>query len=462
MNQVPAQLKLPRQDATSAAYKYRNPTTTVNRNKDALFLLAVLLMTIFEGAARKWLFASSPMLRYSAYFSKDLVFVFAAYVGLSRGLRFDITWFLPCAVLILLPSTIGSVANSNLVGMGLSIRAYLVIPICAVLAAPLIRDFRDVERCALAVAISAVLVAGLGAYQYRLPKDHVVNRYDSGDEESHISANSGHVRATGTFSYIGGMSIMAGFSAWAGMFLILPIRGRKKWIRWVGVCALLAGLVCAAVSMSRSGLMFWAVTVMGGLLLYLRASNVLLLGLAVVALFAAFLGANPVEDLDMISSSDSLAHGLVDRIGNSDSFASRVGFVVDNFIAGITNYPFGAGIGVGQPGGAYASSGRRDIANIESEWGRVAFEVGIFGLLGVLLVRFQVGLICWRALRKTTDVHRRLILATALPFFGIMSLGWMAFNHVGSSAAWAVLTFALAAVPATERRTHAMPPGLGT
>jgi hypothetical protein len=38
-------------------------------------------------------------------------------------------------------------------------------------------------------------------------------------------------------------------------------------------------------------------------------------------------------------------------------------------------------------------------------------------------------------------------------FFGIMSLCWMAFNHVGSSSAWAVMALALAVVP-VEARLH--------
>jgi hypothetical protein len=84
-------------------------------------------------------------------------------------------------------------------------------------------------------------------------------------------------------------------------------------------------------------------------------------------------------------------------------------------------------------------------AGYESEWGRIAYEIGPAGLLGVLLLRFVTGMTCWNALRNATSDHRRLVLATALPFFGIMSLGWMAFNHVGNAAAWTVITLALAA-----------------
>jgi hypothetical protein len=281
-----------------------------------------MLLTIFEGAARKWLFQGHPPLRYAAYFSKDLVFILAAYFGLRKGLRFDISWFVVCAILVLVPSLFATMVNSNLVGMSLSIRAYLVIPLCAFLAASLIQGFRDVERCAIAVAVSAVFVAGLGAYQYRLPRTHELNRYDTGTDEGKIAFNAGHVRATGTFSYIGGMAIMSGFGAWAGMFLVFPVLGRKNWVRCLGGAALVAGLICAAVAMSRSGLMFWFVTVAGGLLLYLRASQILVGGLATIAFMLALLTANPVEDLDELSSEHSLAHGLVpDMLSTTSSSA---------------------------------------------------------------------------------------------------------------------------------------------
>jgi hypothetical protein len=205
--------------------------------------------------------------------------------------------------------------------------------------------------------------------------------------------------------------------------------------------------------MSRGGLMFWCITVAGSLLLYLRASQVLVAGLAVVAVVSALLTSRASEDLDVLNEQPSLASGLIHRIGSSDSFAERGHYVIENLIQGVVNHPFGEGLGVGQPGGMYASYGIRSSLGYESEWGRIAYEIGPAGLLGVLLMRFVAGLICWRALLQTTDVHRRLVLATAIAFFGIMSLGWMAFNHVGNSAAWAVLALALAAVPRQQQQT---------
>ena len=235
-------------------------------------IAGVLLLTILEGAARKWLFADNPPMRYAAYLSKDILFVLAAYLGLQRGRRFDLTWLGICALLILVPSALGTFENSNLVGAGLSIRAYLVVPLCAFLAVPLVRHFVDIERCAMVVALAAIPVAALGVMQYRLPPGHILNRYDADDAHS---VNVGrYVRATGTFSYIAGMTTMACLAAWSGVLLAGPAPGGRRFVRALGMAAIAAGGVCAAVSMSRGAVLGWGFVCVGAVLLYLPGEYV--------------------------------------------------------------------------------------------------------------------------------------------------------------------------------------------
>jgi hypothetical protein len=415
-------------------------------------LVMVLLLTIFEGAARKWLFEDSPTLRYAAYFSKDICFVWAAILGRRRGRRFNLSWMGLCAGLILIPSAASSFANSNAVGTILAIRAYLVVPLCAFLAVPLVRSFRDVERCALAVAFSSLLVAALGVYQYNLPASHVLNRYDSSTEKSNIVAEGGHVRSTGTFSYIAGMAVMAGLGAWAGLVLVLPYPGRSKWLRQVGVAALMAALVCALVSMSRTALVVWIAVVFGALFLYMRASQSILLVLAVAMIVASLGLTNPTEQFETGAERNSLASGMAYRIQRADTFGERFGMVTRDLKAGIAAHPLGEGLGLGQPGGY--SYEVKIPGGIEFEWGRIVFEVGVAGLVGALSFRFITALMCLRGLYTAADPARRILIAAALPFFGILSTSQMVFNHTGNTAAWVVMTTALAAVAATAGNTR--------
>lgn len=403
----------------------------------------IMICTIFEGAPRKWLFTSVPLLRYACYFSKDALFLLAAFIGARNNRDQNVSWFVLPSVLMLLPSLASTLSHSNLVGAALSLRAYLVIPVCAYYASGLVRGFRDVERCAIIVAWSAIFVAGLGAYQYQLPQTHFLNRYDAGDD-AHIVFTAGHVRAVGTFTYIGGMAIMSGFSAWAGIFLSLPSPTRTIFCRLLGIAALVSGAICAAVSMSRSGLMFWTVTAVGGFFLYYGMQDSLVRVFAVAAILWALFATNSVGEMDNMSGSkDSIVSGIAHRMENADSFGDRLSYVINNLIYGLTNHVLGEGLGLGQPGGQYAATGEMKNPGYESEWGRIAFEIGPLGLLGVLIIRFASLRRLWKEQVRCKDPQKRLILSTALPFFGIMSLGWMAFNHVGNSAAWAIFALAL-------------------
>jgi hypothetical protein len=412
-------------------------------------MVCVLLLTIFEGAARKWLFADNPAMRYASYAAKDVVFMILALVCLQRGKRFDLTWLGICAFLILVPSLPGTLQNSNFVGAMLSIRAYLIIPLCAFLAVPVVRTFVDIERCAMAVALASLPVAALGVIQYRLPPTHVLNRYDAADAP-YIASNIGLVRATGTFAYLAGMTTMSVLSAWAGIILAARLPGRKKMTRAIGVAAIVAGGICAAVSMSRGAVLGWGLTCVGALLLYVRASSALFLVLAATSAIGSLILIRPGENFENAFGMRSIVSGVAHRFTLHDTISDRLMMIANEFAVGIGEFPFGVGLGLGQPGGLHAV-GLKMERFIESEWGRIAYEVGVLGLIGALVPRFVAARLMWRGLWSTTNPTRRLVLAAALPMFCFSALGTMAFNHTGNTAAWAVAALSLpAALP--ERR----------
>jgi hypothetical protein len=415
-------------------------------------IAAVMLLTIFEGAIRKWVFASNPTMRYATYFSKDILFIYAGYLGLKRGALFDTSWMWICAALIILPSAGATLISSNPVGVLLSLRAYLLIPTSAFLAATLIQEFRNIERCAILVAISAIGVAIFSTYQYSLPQTHYLNRYANTLEGAHVAAVAGHVRATGTFAYISGMGMLAGCSSWAGTFLSLPLHGRHWWIRSLGFGGIVAGFVCAATSMSRTGVMLWGVTLLGGCLLYFRPRQIILFLLAalfVLPLISSDELDEAIEQPTRTERSDSLTSGLALRVerggGVAGSFNDRLTYVLTNLLYGLSRHPLGEGLGIGQNGGSHAIGMAGQSLGYESEWGRIAYEIGPVGLAAVLFIRFAACRRCWQSLSHATDNRTRLVAATTLPCFAIMSLGWMAFNHTGNSFAWAIMTFGLTA-----------------
>jgi hypothetical protein len=422
------------------------PALATRWDLGVFLMVCVLLLTIFEGAARKWSFADNPAMRYASYAAKDVVFMILALVCLKRGRRFDLTWLGICAILILVPSLPGTLTNSNLVGAMLSIRAYLIIPLCAFLAVPVVRTFVDIERCAMAVALASIPVAALGVIQYRLPPTHVLNRYDAADAP-YVASNIGLVRATGTFAYLAGMTTMSVLSAWAGIILVGNVPGRKRMIRFLGIAAIIAGGVCAAVSMSRGAVLGWGITCVGATLLYLRASSALFLVLAGTSALGTLILIRPGENFENAFGARSIVSGVVHRFTLHDTIGVRLMMIANEFAVGVGEFPFGVGLGLGQPGGLH-SIGLKMERFIESEWGRIAYEVGVLGLIGALVPRAVAAWLMWRGLRSTTNPTRRLVLAAALPMFCFCAFGTMAFNHTGNTAAWAVVALSLpAALP---------------
>src|SRR5207237_8027863 len=109
----------------------------------AKLLLAVILITIFEGAVRKWFIVGSPALRYLTYFLKDIVFFFAAAVGAlttTRWQRLALATVLPISALLLFLPSVANVSGANAIGVLLSFRAYIILPCGAFLAAATVRS----------------------------------------------------------------------------------------------------------------------------------------------------------------------------------------------------------------------------------------------------------------------------------------------------------------------------------
>ena len=220
-----------------ALHAQRAPTGTSSGTK---LLILVFLLTIFEGALRKWVVSGSPLLRYGIYFSKDIVFACAALVSIqdSRWTQRALMLYLPFSAATLLVPTLVNFGNIQGVGLVLSVRAYLVLPFCAFIAAGCVRSTRDINAVILAVALSTIVVAGLGVMQFFLPSSHYLNRYETGAADSgHIVEEAGHARVTGTFAFITGMGIMTGVGAWAGAYLFLSAPTKLRRLFAIGILA---------------------------------------------------------------------------------------------------------------------------------------------------------------------------------------------------------------------------------
>ncbi len=285
-------------------------------------LLLVFVLTILEGAIRKWIFPGANSLRYLAYFSKDIVFVVAGIMGMRKAgavFRDRASRVLGIGVLLILPFAVLSFSNSTPIGAILSLRAYVILPVCAYWAAGTIKSWRDVDRILAVVSILAVLVALLGLVQFRLPPGHWLNRYDA--EDAIVVAGYGHVRATGTFAYIGGMACMGVFAAWTGACLFLTGGGIR---RSLGLAAAVSGLICGLVSMSRSGVFPWLLILAIAPLCFGHRKELIYVGiLSVIGLWI-------VGGTDRDSNEEQGFYDVaLKRFDNADTTSHRIAYTVE-------------------------------------------------------------------------------------------------------------------------------------
>ncbi len=417
------------------------------------WILVVLLLTIFEGALRKWLVASIPPLRYAVYFSKDFVFVGAALAGMAQARSFGriLGILLTFSLISLSIPTLINLPHTTAVGALLSIRAYLIVPLCGFVAGGTLRSLRDVDRIAIAFGVSTLLVAALGLLQYSLPPSHLLNRYETGEETTRIIAEFKHVRATGTFAFITGMGMMTGVSGWAGIYLFLTSRG---WLgRTFAAVVLFAGLCCGLVSMHRGGIVIYMATVVGAVVLFGGKREMFYL-LLVFVIGYLFIGGGAASEE---GGEDSVEQATLRRFTERDSTSDRASYFLMNLRFGLFNHPFGEGLGRGQNGGNYAETGVASWGGgYETELGRIGFEVGPLGWVGVVSWRIVMIALLWRELRRAKEKQVRALLAATLPLFALLSINFMAFNHTGSSFAWAIAALALGVATLSHRSVPAV------
>lgn len=404
-----------------------------------LILLAFVL-TILEGAVRKWIFPGPNPLRYLAYFSKDIVFVMAGLAGRERAgalFRDRASWVLGISAFLILPFAALNFANSTPVGASLSLRAYVILPVCAYWAAGTIKSWRDVDRILTVVAVLAILVALLGLVQFRLPPGHWLNRYDL--ESTNVVQQFGHVRAVGTFSYIAGMASMANLGTCAGACLFLTGGGIR---RGLGVAGVVSGLVCSLLAMSRIGFIPCLLTLAISPLCFGRRKEMIYVGiLAVIAMWL-------VGGTDHDNAGEAGVYDVaMKRFDHADTTSDRIAYFIQDFTGGISAAPLGTGLGCGQVGGYEARGEKFNMKQYcESEFGRIVMEIGVLGFAAVLAMRVRAIWMVAAELRAHPGRRLLALCAAALPFLALSGIINLAFDHVRSSFFWAVVALVAGAI----------------
>ena len=435
--------------------KARRGVLPVATNKAWWVLLAAITMIILEGAFRKWVFPEGGLVKYLMYFSKDIIFAallfFPKRSQPSLVLKTFEKWLLPGCALLVLGAIASSMEGFNLVGAVLTARAVIILPVLAWLVVPRLMGLPLRWVIWLLIGFT-VLNFALGVVQNRLPADNILNRYSETGMDI-VAVESG-VRATGTFSYITGITILSAIGIWAG--LALMSLAKTQWQRIGAWAAFAAGFGCGLASVSRAPIVIGAAMVAGWLVCSRAGVSTLAKGL-VAAVFCVVIatgfGITPVFS--------ELGQGLLQRSeSGGDTFNERAFGQLDEMISALQSYPLGHGFGTEQIGGQYYSTGEAGFNHYESPFPRLVMETGAIGLVGYLIICAGALLALQRAKLDASAGTCGMLLATQLLFLP-MFYGSLIFDHTASAFVWMLMAAVMAAKELKPEAGGQMPEGGG-
>ena len=222
-----------------------------------------MISFFLEGAARKWLIEDGSDLMYVAYFSKDAFILIS--LLLHRKPIAGIALKYQSILMISIPLTIagcGISAVSNLQPQGaiMTVRSLVVLPVAACL---MVNNFSERRLYLVSITFICMMILNvpLAVTQFFAPSTSFINKYVGETDLIATAGYSTRVRATGTFSYIGGLGIASVISVAFGILLIQI--GRDKFSKISGFLGIICGIVTSLTTISRgtvlgvAGLLFF-------------------------------------------------------------------------------------------------------------------------------------------------------------------------------------------------------------
>ena len=375
-----------------------------------VLIWAYLVLLIFEGSLRKWIVPglSGPLL-----IIRDPVVV-AIYMAAASNRVFPQNGAMVVLGVLSAVSAIFAMVfghgNLGVMLFGLHVN-YLHVPLIWIMGSVLTR--RDLLWIGIFLMVIAIPNTTLMVEQYNAPFDAKINWGAGGEGTEQLSGTDGHIRPPGFFTFITGP---AAFYPIVAAFIIYALLGKMQLVRIVAIGAAIATALAIPVSISRSVMLgVGIVGVTGAICAVISgkiAGNVIKIGVlvAVLAIIVPSIGVFDEALGTFTKRWDDSTSDVKTDIGGRWA----LGFLeVFDFL---DSAPFfGFGIGMGTNAALGLTSGQRGYSPAESEWGRIAGELG--PVVGVIYLGFRCWLTwslwvaAWRAWRKYADSLALLILS---------------------------------------------------
>lgn len=406
-------------------------------------VFAAMLLLIFEGALRKWVF---PDAQAALYLAKDVLLI-GAYAGfaMAKGVAAPVARAQPFVVWLVLSAAYGALAMLNPALPSLTLAAvgwrsyFLYVPLLFVVP-HLFGSLEELDRALRRYALVALPVAVLGLVQFYSPIDSVLNvlvQHDPADRSTTDAFGQFYNRArvAGTFAYV------SGFGAYlmAVAFLALALLANRGW-RLSGNIALYFGLLVIVAAMFATG----SRAPVYSLVVAIAAYSVLtaLAGdLSTTAALRACFGAL-VLAAGIWAFLPEPAGAFQYRAGGAvqDTLSRVFSPVVEPLLMSEKAGFFGFGIGAAHQSAAFLTGSPypwwTNGIVAEAETSRVMLELGVAGFVLVFVFRIAIALFALHAAFVLRTRQARSIALVLALFLGFQVLGSVIFNPTMNLLYW--------------------------
>lgn len=366
--------------------KLKNILPKGNFEKGNGLLLAVWLLvvfTVFNGVLRKWVFgagALGDMLLLIQLILPVFFYILVARNQTPKISNAPVFWSIYFGYLILTAlNPMNHTPYHALFGLFLHTGYWLIW-----LAYLKKGKWMELEKLVPLLILILIIEFSLASLQYALPNTHVLNIFASGEETAAYVGDS--VRASGTFSYIGGLQAMIPLFACLSWFMMLRGYAMSSVVMIIGL-----GLVTAFMTGSRGAVGYFVLyTGVAFLLSGNVGGRIFKLVVQVILMGAFIIAVVPSIQNMVIKSYDNFMY----RVETSDDVDERVLESYTDVINFRGKYPlFGVGLGATYQG-ANSLFGKsiyvEEYGTYEREPSRIVLEGGyiLFIFRIVLIIVF--------------------------------------------------------------------------
>jgi hypothetical protein len=404
-----------------------------NETTESIWITCIFIAIVCEGALRKWLLPTS--LHPAAFLAKDILGI--CYIAVHRN---DVGSKYKNTLTLLSYSAAGLLFISFLLGICNSWQSAIITYKNAVLwpliAACMVNNTTSEtwKRLSLLTAPTAIGMFLLGGEQFFSPPSSWLNQYawTAAGLQFPVATFGGvqGVRATGTFSYISGMSEFAVFSFVLCLYCFLDSSNLKQKALLISGCS--ASIGCAVESGSRAPIVLIALVIISCLAINLASIKTVLYIATLVVVATAVAGLS----LDKQMTVEYVKRWTVDPQETLRRFTNEG--LRGNYFEILSRNPIGTGLGQGNGYAVFESSqtNRFVTTNVYDDGASIAlYESGLLGLLAFYLAPFILGWQCILGFMARSPAVRLLNGTFGLvSVVGLIAGVWH--DHNGAAFTW--------------------------